>query len=111
MLTYPKLVGVFDYLQHEDVTVRRARSELAVEMEWARTENLDPAMYGAASTHRMIMYRHNRWVEDFAQNWLADHIEAFEDEIDKKEPENAEELLKALSDLRNRIKDMTIPED
>lgn len=109
--TFNVLIGVFEYLQQDDVALRRARSELAVQLEWGRTEDLDPAMDGAASTHMMMMYRHNRWVEQFAQNWLSDHIEAFENEIFKQEPDNAEEMMKTLSDLRSRIKDMTIPDD
>jgi len=57
------------------------------------------------------MYRHDRWVEEFAQSWLSDHIEAFEDEIIRQEPDNAEEMLRILSDLKTRIKDMTIPDE
>jgi hypothetical protein len=68
-------------------------------------------MRGAGTTYSMIVYRHRRWVESFAQNWLSDHIEAFEDEILKQEPENAESLLKTLWDLKNKISGMTIPED
>lgn len=68
-------------------------------------------MRGAGPAYSSIVYRHRRWVESFAQSWLSDHIEAFEDEIIKQEPENAESLLNTLSDLKNKISSMTIPED
>jgi hypothetical protein len=53
-------------------------------------------MIGAGVTYRLIAYRHSRWVESFAQNWLSDHIQAFEDEILRRAPENAEQLLRTL---------------
>jgi hypothetical protein len=68
-------------------------------------------MRGAGANHSSIVYIHRRWVESFAQSWLSDHIEAFEDEILRQEPANAESLLNTLSDLKNKISDMTIPED
>jgi hypothetical protein len=68
-------------------------------------------MIGAGVTYRLIAYRHSRWVESFAQNWLSDHIQAFEDEILRRAPETAEQLLRTLWALRGKIKDMTIPDE
>ncbi|KAL5387453.1 hypothetical protein PMIN04_011564 [Paraphaeosphaeria minitans] len=111
LTTFNVLIGVFDYLQRDDVSLRRARTQAAIAAEFGRTENLDSAMRGAGANYSSIVYRHRRWVESFAQSWLSDHIEAFEDEILRQEPANAESLLNTLSDLKNKISDMTIPED
>ncbi|KAJ4347924.1 uncharacterized protein N0V89_009296 [Didymosphaeria variabile] len=106
----PKLIGVF-YLQRDDVSLRRARTQAAIAAGFGRTESLDSAMRGSGANYSSIVYRHRRWVESFAQSWLSDHIEAFEDEILRQQPANAESLLNTLSDLKNKISDMTIPED
>jgi hypothetical protein len=69
-------------------------------------------MRGVGAAYRSIVYRHSRWVEDFAQNWLRDHIEAFEHEVIRHEAGNpgAAELLYTLDRLKSKIKDMTIEE-
>lgn len=67
-------------------------------------------MHGAGTSYRQMMYRINRGVEDFAQNWMTERIAVFEREIDRQAPENAEELLKLLLEYKSKIKDLVLPD-
>lgn len=80
-----------------------------IALEWIRTESLNPALSGIGADFLEMSNTWDSWVESFAQNWLRDHIEAFQNEIDKQEPENKEELDKILEAQKSKIKDMKIP--
>jgi chromosome condensin MukBEF MukE localization factor len=73
---------------------------------------MDIGMYGSASLFRSALYRHNRWVEDFSQNWLAEAIERFQNQIRQGDSTSAAQvqLLSDLDEMKGKIKDMKIPD-
>lgn len=102
-------MGVFEYLQLDQVAQARRRVASGLVQEMERAEGGDMGMYGAAITMRTMLTRYNSWIEDFAQTWLSDHIQEYENAIILHRPANAAQLLKDLRTLKGKIKDMTIP--
>ncbi|KAF2824329.1 hypothetical protein CC86DRAFT_420804 [Ophiobolus disseminans] len=108
MLLFRNVIGSFEYLRSPEVVAARAEVRAGLEQEFNRVANLDPGMYNAPSYFRSALYRHNRWIEDFAQTWMTEHIEAFEDQIAISNPSNSAQLLADLKEMKGKIKDMEI---
>jgi hypothetical protein len=108
-LTRSKLIGVFDYLWHETIAQYRIDMAQSLVREVQRGKSLNAGLYGIAINFRIAFHRHGRWIENFAQKWLADHIPAFEDSIIENRPPNSAQLLEDLEIFKGKIKEMTIP--